>query len=177
MPGRHHHSAPKYNEDPSTLQHFLSDVQATCVNSGLYLDTDYIKWAIYYAPIGDAELWEELDSRKGTSWADFTAELLKLYPGSGSETELEYYVEKNALLPMDSRLRLGEYHGEFLKMYDYLKKHGRISEREAEKVFIRGFDMSFRTRLRGFLQLTNPKHHPHDPFPITTVVEAAAHLL
>ncbi|KAF9007006.1 hypothetical protein BDQ17DRAFT_1423094 [Cyathus striatus] len=184
MPGRHHHSAPKYNEDPRTLQRFLSDVQATCINSGRYFDTDYIKWAVYYAPIGDAELWEELDSRKGSSWKDFTAELLKLYPGSGSETErlyseaeLEYFVERNVHLPMDSRLRLGEYHREFLRMYNYLLKHGRISEREASKSFMRGFNISFRTRLQGYLQMTDPKHHPHDPFPINSVVEAATLLL
>ncbi|KAF8991420.1 hypothetical protein BDQ17DRAFT_1433082 [Cyathus striatus] len=31
--------------------------------------------------------------------------------------------------------------------------------------------------IQGYLQITNPKHHPHDPFPISTVVEAATLLL
>ncbi|KAF8996269.1 hypothetical protein BDQ17DRAFT_1517319, partial [Cyathus striatus] len=78
---------------------------------------------------------------------------------------------------MDNYLHLGEYHREFLRMYYYLLKHSHISEHEALKAFMHGFDIPFHTHLQGYLQMTDPKHHPHDPFNIMTVVEGATFLL
>ena len=78
MPGRNHHTAPKFDGTPTLLSQFFDEVEQLAETCQL-TDKQRIVWTIRYAQIDDAELWRLC--AKGTDWNDFKSGLYALYLG------------------------------------------------------------------------------------------------
>ena len=109
MPGRSHHSAPKFDGKPWSLKRFLNEVRELAKERALS-ERQSILATLSYAPPQDYELWLSLKSSAGDKWDPFVAELCTLYPGSEGDRKynrenLDALMRSSALVGSWSRTR------------------------------------------------------------------------
>ena len=181
MPTRNHHSAPKFDNKPTSLSPFLDEVEQLAESCGL-TQKQYIEWTIRYAPNEERELWEMQESVGTEDWEQFKKELFELYPGSTGERKysianLQSLIDKQAMSNIEDADEFGVYRRTFLTMATYLKKKNRLTDRENSIYFLQGLDPSFRSKVQGQLRAENPKHHSDDPYTLAEISTAALFIL
>ncbi len=181
MPGRSHHSAPKFDGKPWSLKRFLNEVRELGKERSLS-EHQTILAALSYAPPEDYELWKSLGSASGQQWEPFVAELCTLYPGSDGDRKynrenLDALTRSSALVPMTDHLQFGEYYRSFLTITTFLKSKNRISDQECSSKFLEGLHYRFRAELGDYLRIKEPSHHIDDPWALTTLYESALFVL
>ncbi|KJA14554.1 hypothetical protein HYPSUDRAFT_108447, partial [Hypholoma sublateritium FD-334 SS-4] len=181
MPGRSHHSAPKFNGKPWSLKRFLNEVRELGKERSLS-EHQTILAALSYAPLEDYELWKSLGSASGQQWEPFVAELCTLYPGSDGDRKynrenLDALTCSSALVPMTDHLQFGEYYRSFLTITTFLKSKNRISDQECSSKFLEGLHYRFRAELGDYLRIKEPSHHIDDPWALTTLYKSALFVL
>lgn len=181
MPGRTHHSAPKFDGTPKLLSNFFEEV-AQLAESCELDDTQHITWALRYAPNEERDLWKEVPSAEGNSWKTFKEEIYELYPGSTGDRKytlvnLEALTDAQVRTNMETTAQFGAYYRAFTQISNFLKKKGRLSDREISGRFINGLDTSFRAKVRAQLYAENPTHHTDDPYEVTEIRKAALFVL
>ncbi|KAF9470198.1 hypothetical protein BDN70DRAFT_769820, partial [Pholiota conissans] len=134
MPWKSHHSAPKFNGEPTQLDYFFEEVEQLSQLCNLS-ETEKIKWTAHYAPVIDFELWKRAAQDKGANWSEFKAKIYYLYPGSAASERytirsLERLCQDAASSPMKSNTQYGMYYRAFLMISRFLKENGRLSDRE-----------------------------------------------
>jgi len=107
---------------------------------------------------------------------------MALYPGADEDrkytvVDLEILVDKQGREPMQSCYQFGEYYQHFVTISDWFLSQQEISIQDRNKLFIRGFDHSFRDRLTLRLCMKNPDHPLHHPWPMDDVTESAQFFL
>jgi hypothetical protein len=181
MPGRSHHSAPKFDGTPALLNNFFDEVEQLADTCKLD-ERQKIEWAIRYAPVDDVELWKQVPNAKGDDWIKFKSNIYALYPGSTGDRKysianLELLVDKSAAVPMESSKQYGEYYRAFSKIANFLKEKGRLTDREISGRFLQGFNYIFRNKVRVQLRAENPTHHTDDPYLLEQISSAAQFIL
>ncbi|PPQ71592.1 hypothetical protein CVT25_007902 [Psilocybe cyanescens] len=181
MPGRNHHSAPKFDRAPASLVRFLDEVHRLGANCSLS-EQETIDHALAYAPTEDYDLWALQPVASGGNWAAFKAAMIGLYPGASgnrkySVNDLQNLIEEQASVPMKTQNQFGEYYRAFLKISMFLKAKDRLTDREISNMFFQGFPLEFRREVREQLRLQNPQHHPDDPWSLDEISEAAIFVL
>jgi gag-polyprotein putative aspartyl protease len=181
MPTRSHHSAPQFDNKPSSLSPFLDEVEQLADSCGL-TPKQKIEWAVRYAPNEERELWDMQDSVGTDDWNKFKTELFELYPGSSGERKysianLQSLIERQALVNIEDSDEFGTYRRNFLTVATYLKKKSRLSEREISIYFLQGLMPSFRGKVQAQLKAENPTHHTDDPYSVTEISTAALFVL
>ncbi|KJA18652.1 hypothetical protein HYPSUDRAFT_919512 [Hypholoma sublateritium FD-334 SS-4] len=181
MPGRSHHSAPKFDGKPWSLKRFLTEVRDLALEKGL-TERQTILATLSYAPTQDYELWLSLSSASGEKWDTFVAELCTLYPGSEGDRKynrenLDTLTRSSALVPMTDHLQFGEYYRSFLTITAFLKSKNRISDQECSSKFLEGLHYRFRAELADYLRIKEPTHHIDDPWALSSLYESALFVL
>jgi hypothetical protein len=181
MPTRNHHSAPKFDGDPESLDVFLGDVEQLAIECEL-TPKQQIEWTIRYAPVAEQALWKLQPSVATENWSTFKDDLHELYPGASGDRKfsvanLEGLTDKQATLPMENSAQFGEYYRAFAKISAFLKSKGRITEREISNTFLKGMEYSFRVKVRNQLRAENPTHHTDDPWAIKEITKVALFVL
>ncbi|KAF8192071.1 hypothetical protein BJ912DRAFT_1096357 [Pholiota molesta] len=181
MPGRSHHSAPKFDGTPALLNNFFDEVEQLADTCKLD-ERQKIEWAIRYAPVDDVELWKQVPNAKSDDWIKFKSNIYALYPGSTGDRKysianLELLVDKSAAVPMESSKQYGEYYRAFSKIANFLKEKGRLTDREISGHFLQGFNYIFRNKVRAQLRAENPTHHTDDPYLLEQISSAAQFIL
>ncbi|KAJ3555802.1 hypothetical protein NP233_g12120 [Leucocoprinus birnbaumii] len=181
MPARYERSAPKFDGQPRSLRRFFEDIDHLARECGLS-QRETIQHTLRYLETNDYDIWASQPSSNGDDWLRFKADITALYPGSEESarytvTDLENFVETNATVPIQDRLRFGEYYRTFVTIATYLIGRGLISLRERNRYFMSGFDITFRQQLRNQLRMQNPLHPLDEPWDISTVERAARFLL
>ena len=74
---------------------------------------------------------------------------------------------------MQSHYQFGDYYRRFVTISDWLLAQHEISMQDRNKLFINGFDQTFRDRLTSRLYVKNPDHPLHRPWPMDDVAESA----
>ena len=181
MPGRSHPSAPKFTGVPTHLDIFFDELEM--LSQACKLTTEQrIRWTVLYAPAEDYELWKHAAQLTGDNWEWFTAQIYSFYPGSDDDrryrlADLETLSTRQQSKTMETLEDLGTYYREFCKIWYFLRSRDRVSDREASKLFILGFNSSFRIRLEEQLKLQNPRHHRDDPFGFSELYDTAIFVL
>ncbi|KDR68125.1 hypothetical protein GALMADRAFT_31524, partial [Galerina marginata CBS 339.88] len=177
MPYKRDPNAPKFDGKAASLIPFLDEIKRLADQCGVSIP-NCIKWTLMYAPEDDRELWELLDSAKGSNWDAFVNEICSYYPGAVSDRkyslkDLETLSEKQSLTSITDIHAFGEYYRSFLRISKYLEQKGRVSSREIQFYFMNGLHCTLRTQVRDQLRLENPRHHPDDPYSLEEIYKAA----
>ncbi|KDR76726.1 hypothetical protein GALMADRAFT_67170, partial [Galerina marginata CBS 339.88] len=177
MPYKRDPRAPKFDGKPASLVPFLEEIKHLADTCALSVSS-CIKWTLIYAPQDDRELWELLDSAKGSNWDAFVKEIYSYYPEAISDRryslyDLETLSENQSLIPITDLNVFGEYYRSFLRISKYLEQKKRISDREIQFYFMNGLHCTLRTQVRDQLRLENPRHHPDDPYSLEEIYKAA----
>ena len=181
MPGRNHHSAPKFDGKPASLSPFLDEIEQLAETCGL-TPKQKIEWVIRYAPSDERELWQMQDSVGTDDWEKFKKELFELYPGSTGERKyaianLQTVVEKQAKIKIGDAEEFGVYRRTFLTVATYLKNKSRLTDREISIYFLQGLQPSFREKVQNQLKAEDPKHHSDDPYTLAKISAATLFIL
>ncbi|PPQ79752.1 hypothetical protein CVT25_003314 [Psilocybe cyanescens] len=181
MPGRNHHSAPKFDRAPASLVRFLDKVHCLAANC-LLTEQETIDHALAYTPTEDYNLWALQPAAAGGNWTAFKTAMIWLYPGASgnrkySVNDLQNLIEEQVSVPMKTQNQFGEYYRAFLKISMFLKAKDCLTDREISNMFFQGFPLEFRREVREQLCLQNPQHHPDDPWTLDDISDAAIFVL
>src|SRR6266550_1966273 len=122
-------------------------MDSTCIVN----DQERKRQVVRYIDFDDSELWQLIpEFAESTSYADFRVAVLRLYPGASdtalySFPDLESIILQQQSLDVSSVEELAAYHRRFLSVSQYLIKHGRYTEIEQSRDFVRSLAMTFRT--------------------------------
>jgi hypothetical protein len=185
LPLRGSHGAPHFDGTPIHLNRFFTDIDLVYDLAGGAAPTpeERIRQCKYYLDNDTFMLWDGvLAPAAGFTWDTFKAAIRLLYPGCEggrlySVRDLERFVSDAAARGVYTRGDLGEYFREFMRIAGHLRAQGRIEQGELNRLYIQGFGQITRAKVESRLQITQPNHHPEDPYAMDTVQEAATFLL
>jgi hypothetical protein len=185
LPLRGAHGAPHFDGTPIHLNRFFADVDLVYTLAGGPGPTavERITQCKYYLDNDTFMLWDGVEvPPTGFTWDTFKAAIRALYPGCEggrlySVRDLERFVADAAARGVYTRGDLGEYYRDFMRMAGHLRRENRIEAGELNRLYIQGFGQITRGKIEQRLQITQPAHHPEDPYPMAQVQEAATFLL
>ncbi|KAG2071182.1 hypothetical protein BDR04DRAFT_948255, partial [Suillus decipiens] len=174
-------AAPKFDGTPACLILFLEDVDAIA-NHAMLTDEQWIKAALRYAPIKEAETWEMLEEATLPSWKKFVAAVKLLYPGCKGNchftcTDLENLCAEQVHVPMTLQEELGQYYCKFFEISRHLIMKKKLAKLEWDHLFLDGFHATAKTAIMQQLEIKLTNHHTDDPYNIMEVYNTAVFLL
>ncbi|PPR07546.1 hypothetical protein CVT24_008761 [Panaeolus cyanescens] len=185
MPLRGDRSAPTFDPArPRELKRYFADLEYLFKDCNITNEEIKIASAIRYVDFDTAELWEILPefSAAEPKFSDFKKAVLLLYPDAEdsdrySLQDLENCIAQARRDGMYSVADAAEYHRKFTAIAHFLKSKNRLSDIEANRKYITGFQDCFWHLVFNRLQLQHANHHPQDPWPINDVYNAVRFIL
>src|SRR6266567_1397944 len=184
MPTRYDPSAPRFDSSRSReLPRYFRELEFLMDSAHIVDDQERKRQVVRYIDFDDSELWQLIpEFAESTSYADFRVAVLRLYPGASdtalySFPDLESIVLRQQSLNISSVEELVAYHRRFLSVSQYLIKHGRYTEIEQSRDFVRGLAMTFRTSVSSRLQVKFPDRYDNDPIALSNIMDAADYVL
>ncbi len=185
MPMAHSRDAPRFSAEASDFDAYFEDVEELATRAGLTA-ADTIRWAIRYAsPWSDA--WKHVPCLAATAlnpptFAEFKADVLQYYPDLNDDRrytsrDLERLLERSQDYQDMSRTDLGEYYRRFVTLSTYLVDKGRLSERERDAWYLRGFPQPVRVSILNRLSIKKPDVLPEDGYLLRDIHSAAEFVL
>jgi hypothetical protein len=179
MPSVNSREAPRFVSDPTGFDLFFDQVEEFGVRAAIS-EADKIKWAIRYGG-SEAESWKYVDCLAGANaptFAQFRAEVLKCYPNLSADrrythTDLARLLDSVSAFREMSKDDLGTYLRKFIPITAYLMRENRMSERERDAAYLRGFPQQVRSRILQRLSIKKPDVVPIDGYKFADVQEAA----
>ena len=100
LPCRGTPATPRFNGTPSDLARFLADIADLSDQAGLP-NSGWIKLAIRYVDLDDAELWETIPEATASppNWAVFVLALISLYPRCNPNTQTVAGTNSMTIIP------------------------------------------------------------------------------
>ncbi|KAG2065755.1 hypothetical protein BDR04DRAFT_1031960 [Suillus decipiens] len=157
-------TAPKFDGMLVRLIPFLEDIDAIA-DHAMLTDEQWIKAALRYVPIEEAETWEMLDEAALPDWKKFIAAVKLLYPGCEGDhcfthTDLENLCAEQVHVPMTSQEELGQYYHKFFKISRHLIVKKKLTDLEHDRLFLDGFHVTAKTAIMRQLEIKLTDHHP-----------------
>jgi hypothetical protein len=123
-----------------------------------------------------------LKATKGGDYDAFVNAVKPLYPGCECDaqyarSDLDFIVADQAAKTMHSQTDLGQYYRSFLRVSLFLIDKKWLAESDRDRLFLEGFPVDIKTRIRRRLEIKMPDVHPDDGYPQQDVYEAAQFLL
>ncbi|KAF7348937.1 hypothetical protein MVEN_01414100 [Mycena venus] len=186
MPARGDRNAPQFDSSkPHELRRYFTDLEFLLDRAAVTDSTDRKKHATRFLSVEDQETWEALPSfqEARNSYAEFKADVLKLYAGNDEERRFELS-DMDALIGHYSRVGilsledLTTFYRKFLRITTYLISKKRLSEVEQSRSFLRAMQpASFSVDVKLRLQIKKPDVRPADPYALADIYEAAEFVL
>jgi hypothetical protein len=184
LPLRGANGAPNFDGTSIHLNRFFTDIDLIYDLAGVNPNADErIRQCKYYLDNDTFMLWDGVAiPPAGFTWDNFKAAIRLLYPGCEggrlySIRDLERFVSDADARGVYTRGDLGEYFREFMRIAGHLTAQGRIEQGELNRLYIQGFGQTTRAKIEQRLQITQPDHHPEDPYNMNDVQIAATFLL
>ena len=178
MPLSNSRDAPRFSSDPHAFDYFFEDVEDLAKRATLS-DADTIRWAIRYAS-SESECWRPIASaRPAPTFKEFQEGVRKVYPHLSTtrrytHEDLERLVERTREYHNMTRDDFGDYYRRFLTYTTYLISSNRLSERERNSSYLRGFPQPVRSRILQRLSVKKPDVQPDDGYEFNDIHEAAS---
>ena len=183
MPLSRTRDAPKFMDDPRGFDEFFDNVAELAARAKLD-DAAEITWAIRYAG-EESECWENVPCRtKGpdatpATLDEFKEEVRQRYPHllnnrRYSIVDLTKLLERTQDYRAMSQDDLGIYYRRFLSIADYLIKEDRLSERERNAFYLKGFPQPIRASIKKRLEIKCPDVRPADGYKLSDIHDAAS---
>ena len=181
MPLSHTRDAPKFREDERGFKAFFKNVSELAKRAGL-TDADAIEWAISYG--GDeSENWENVACMAPgrvppPTLDEFREEVRLRYPHLLSDRrysimDLHRHMEATQCFRTMSQDEVGAYYRKFTTISDYLIAQDRLSTRERNTFYLKGFPQFIRTLMKQRLAIKKPDVRPADGYSLEDLHEAA----
>jgi hypothetical protein len=185
LPMRRERAAPTFaDSEPEELEQYFTDLQALLTRHSVANVDQCKRAAVKYVTVTTARLWKSTAAWADTtqSYADFRAEVFRLYPSAASEHtyrvhDLDLAIGHSARTGIHTVADLGEYNRLFLLISRYLISKGRISAIEQPKLFLMGFQQCLEAQIRQRLQAKFINHIPDDPYALADIYNAATFIL
>ncbi|KAF9033596.1 hypothetical protein BJ165DRAFT_1377558, partial [Panaeolus papilionaceus] len=185
MPARGARSAPIFNSSkPSELKRYFIDLEYLFKEAKVTNHEEKIGLALRYVDIDVADLWATLpeSSASPANYDAFKRAVQELYPDADenerySLKDLELCTAQAKKDGMYTLKDAAEYHRKFTVITHFLIEKGRLSNMEANRLYIRGFQERFWVLVSNRLQLKDTDHHPADPWDIKDVYSAVKFML
>ncbi|KAF9643508.1 hypothetical protein BDM02DRAFT_3063851, partial [Thelephora ganbajun] len=185
MPMSNARDAPQFSSDPSGFDAFFDDVNELARRAGLS-EADKIKWACRYAG-AESDSWRSVPCLAAgrdpsPTFAEFKREVMQRYPHLSDDRRytnrnLERLVDRTRESIDMSRDDLGGYYRKFITYSEYLIHHGRLSAREHNSAYLRGFPQPVRARVLQRLSIKHPDVLPNEGYEFVDVHNAAVFVL
>ncbi|KAF8193472.1 hypothetical protein K438DRAFT_1431096, partial [Mycena galopus ATCC 62051] len=182
MPARGDRNAPQFDSHkPHELRRYFGDLEFLFSRSSVTDDIEKKKHATRFLSVEDQEIWEALKSftEATKSYADFKADVLKLYSGNDENrrfelSDLDTLIGEYSRVGILSLEDLKTFYRQFLRITTYLISKRRLSDDEQSRTFLRAMQpASFAREVKLRLQIKRPDVHPADPYPLADLYEAA----
>ncbi|KAI0039003.1 hypothetical protein FA95DRAFT_1504772 [Auriscalpium vulgare] len=186
MPTRGDRQAPKFdNLKPRELQRYFAELRHLFTRAGIEDGHDQEKkeHAARYLDVLTADQWQNQPQYAGNAtFEEFVTTIIALYPGTDEERkytmgDLDQLVAETARRGITTIGDVGEYYRGFYAISQFLIGRQRISERDRDYTFLRGFQKGLQDRIEQRLQLKYPDHDRDGPYPMDQIVEAARYVL
>ena len=181
MPMCNSREAPRFSPDPSGFDSFFEDVEELATRAALN-DADKIKWAIRYAG-SEADSWRHVPClatgvAATATFQQFKTEVTQNYPQLTTDRrhtyqDLERLVNRTRDFTDMTREDIGDYYRRFITYSNYLMARSRLSERERNAAYLRGFPQPVRTRILNRLSIKKPDILPEDGYSFLDIHDAA----
>jgi hypothetical protein len=188
MPARNERSAPVFKK-PDDIGPFFEEFEILCAHHNVATDEEKIEMSVRYLPAEHSRTWKatlEFEDRANTTYADFKAKIISMYPGSIHNSdeytlgELETLVDTSRSMSMKTRAQLGAYYREFVTGQSNLKKKHNgalLSANQANKMFMDGFPDDLAKTINLRLMLSNPNRDSDLAYTIDEVFKTAEAIL
>ncbi|KAJ7895410.1 hypothetical protein B0H13DRAFT_1885620 [Mycena leptocephala] len=186
MPSRGDRNAPTFDSaKPRELPRYFSDLEYHFTRCNVTDDAQKKPHATRFLTVCDQDAWESLTefTTPTTSYADFKAAVLKLYPGTDADrkyslADLDTLVGTHTRTGIHSKGDFSEIYRDFSAISTYLINKGRLSTSEQSRSFRRAMQpASLWERVHQRLQIKKPDVHPDDPYALADLKEAADFVL
>lgn len=178
-------NAPTFDpEKPRTLERYFDDLETHFARSGVTDETDKKKYAVKFVSIDVADLWEVLPEYEdpATTYNNFKAAILKLYPGTQSgkryaKADLEHLVDRWQSRGIANLGEWSEYYREYLQISRYLVAQGKLAADEQKRLCIKGVSGESRQKLDARLAIVKSDVHPSDGYEVQDIHQAMEFIL
>ncbi|OCH83588.1 hypothetical protein OBBRIDRAFT_696880, partial [Obba rivulosa] len=184
MPSRNDPKAPRFDPtNPRTLRRYFEDLEMHFLRCNIVGNEDKKMYARLYTPIDVEDLWSILpSSAMGIPYQHFKEAVSALYPGSSDAqrfrvSDLDALLGERARIGIVSLDDFAKYHRDFTSIATWLIQQGKMSEKERDRLFMRGFPESLKNRILHRLQIIDPNHDPDDPYQLDDVAEQTKYVL
>lgn len=182
MPARGHSTAPTFGGKAIDVKRYFDDLEQLFDTANIGADNRRIHFAKHYIDTKYIDTWDIIEVTGTTTWDAFKAAITTLYPGAERDrryarADLEKITEDRHERAIEDREELGEYYRAFSTVAHYLIVNKRISEGERDRLFIKGFQSTFRQKIYDRLAILSPNSIPEDGYEMETTYKAATFLL
>lgn len=179
LPTRTSRDAPKFDGKDESVLRYFEDIDNVCTTAGATTDEEKIKAAKYYLTPNDEAIWS---TSADTVWNTFKDSIIKMYPGSDQKkkftlNDLDVFVTREAATPINSKMDLGRYHREFAKISGHLVKEGRMTRKEADKVYTKGLHPEFLVQLITRMRIAKPDADFDEPYEVADLYAQGQRIL
>ena len=185
MPMSNSRDAPRFSSDPNAFEYFFEDVKELVTRAGLQ-DADAIKWALRYAS-SESESWRHIACLApgvdpAPTFDEFKEEVRKVYPHLSTtrrytHEDLERLIARTREYLDMTRDDFGEYYRRFITYTAYLLSNDRLSNRERNAYYLRGFPQPIHTRILQRLTIKKPDVLPDEGYEFQDIHDAASFIL
>jgi len=185
MPMSNSRDAPRFSPEPNSFDYFFEDVAELAQRAGLS-EADTIKWAIRYAG-AESESWRQVSClapgrAPAPTFAEFKEEVRRVYPHLSASRrytheDLERLVARTQDYVGMTRDDFGDYYRRFITYTAYLISKDRLSKRERNTYYLRGFPQPVRARVLQRLSVKKPDVLPDEGYDFDDIHEAASFVL
>ena len=185
MPMSNSRDALRFSPEPSSFDYFFEDVAVLAQRASLS-ETDTIKWAIRYAG-AESESWRQVPClvpgrAPAPTFKEFQEEVRKVYPHLSASRrytheDLERLVDRTRDFRDMTRDDFGDYYRRFITYTAYLISKDRLSKRERNSYYLRGFPQPIRARILQRLSVKKPDVLPDEGYDFEDIHEAASFVL
>ncbi|KAI0042950.1 hypothetical protein FA95DRAFT_1609772 [Auriscalpium vulgare] len=159
MPTRGDRHAPTFDGSrPRELPRYFAELKHLLTQAGITNDEEMKAHAVRYLNVLTADQWViRPEFEKGKKFANFEKAIIALYLGADGEQkyvlgDLDRLVAQYANGGLTSLRDLSHYYREFYAISEFLKKRGRVLERDQDFTFLRGLPRSLQDRVEQRLQ-------------------------
>ncbi|KAF8064461.1 hypothetical protein FPV67DRAFT_1419763 [Lyophyllum atratum] len=183
MPARGAPTAPVFSQNGPELNRFFDDLEALLQESGITDGENQKTYACRYVDMDTYTLWTNLTEYPApTTYAEWKKAVLALYPGTSQDRrysmhDLDLLTGERNRAGIYSLEDLASYYRSFLSISVFLISRNRLTDRERDHQFKRGFRDEFWARIAHRLEIVQPNHDLETPYSMDTIKTAAEYIL
>ncbi|KAG6824922.1 hypothetical protein H0H92_005399 [Tricholoma furcatifolium] len=185
MPPKNSSSAPRFDiADPSDLINFFDELEWLLEDRNVTEEEKMKHYAVRYAPSKVTSLWKTLPSYTSgkSSYKNWKNDVIALYPGANPKRkftlpDLDRLTAQARNRGITNLADFATYYRTFYEVSEWLIKEEAIAQNERNRLFKKGFNNEFWTRIQRRLEICHPENPPDHPYTMEETKAAVEWIL